>query len=68
MKGRNIADLNDFNIDVNKQMKEERKKKETATLKKIYMVRMGRQDGSFKRPVWPVWQKIRINDPVSLKE
>ena len=42
MKGRNIADLNDFNIEGNKQMKEERKKKNTATLKKTYMMRMGK--------------------------
>ena len=49
--GQDIADLNDFNIDRNKQLKEERKKKETATIKKTYMIRMGKRYGSFKRPV-----------------
>ena len=51
MKSRDIADFKDFDIDGNNQLKQERKKKETATIKKLYMSRMGKRDGSLKRPV-----------------
>ena len=55
MKSRDIDELNDFDIDSqddeNKELKQERKKKEIATIKKVYMIRMGKRDGSLKRPV-----------------
>ena len=51
MKRRVIIEVNDFDIDDNKLLKKERKRKEIATIKKTYMIRTGKRDGSFKRPV-----------------
>ena len=41
---------NGLQDDENKKLKEERKRKGEATIKKTYMIRMGKRDGSFKRP------------------
>ena len=41
---------NGLQDDENKKMKQERKRNGEATIKKTYMIRMGKRNGSFKRP------------------
>ena len=41
---------NGLQDDKNKKMKQERKRNGEATIKKTYMIRMGKRNGSFKRP------------------